>query len=376
MFTLCPHCQFLVALDPATGRAPADCPRCGKPLTMPATDDHGADETATQAMPAQDGQAPPADAVLDVAPPATSDEAKTPPAASAFVGEEARPRRARAARSRTTTAAPPPATDASGEAPVAAPADTANTDAGATTGPTIAEAASRDDAPTAPTSGRDETRMPGPAAAGEAASAADVPDMPVAADDITEAAPAEESAGPDAQPVPRRHHLPSFAHPLRTPAVRPGGRTVAAIAGLALLLVLQLLLADRARLAGDARWRPLLSTLCGALRCELPAWREPTAFTLLARDVRPARQGVLHVTATFRNDARWPQPWPAVRLALQDVDGRTVGARTLRPDEYHPRTGEGARITQSGLAPGQSARIAFDIVEPAGTAVAFTFDFR
>ena len=37
-----------------------------------------------------------------------------------------------------------------------------------------------------------------------------------------------------------------------------------AVAGLALALVLQLMLADRARLAADAAWRPRLETLCGS----------------------------------------------------------------------------------------------------------------
>src|SRR4249919_1804842 len=28
MFVLCPHCQFLVAVDPGSGLPPARCPRC------------------------------------------------------------------------------------------------------------------------------------------------------------------------------------------------------------------------------------------------------------------------------------------------------------------------------------------------------------
>jgi hypothetical protein len=145
------------------------------------------------------------------------------------------------------------------------------------------------------------------------------------------------------------------------------------LVALALSLLLQVLLADRAQLAADARWRPLLASLCGALQCNLPPWREPTAFTVLARDVRPLprRPGVLHVTATFRNDARWPQPWPALLLSLSDVDGRIVGARVFAPREYLA-----AGATQNLLASGQSASVALDILEPAPHVVAFTFDFR
>jgi hypothetical protein len=170
--------------------------------------------------------------------------------------------------------------------------------------------------------------------------------------------------------------MPSFvriAEPAGSVDGRRKWRKPAAIAALALLLVLQLLLADRAQLASSARWRPLVSALCGALQCSLPAWREPAAFTLLHRDVRPhpTLPGVLHVSATFRNDARWPQPWPALLLTLSDVDGRNVGARAFAPREYL-----GDAPTHGGLASGQSATVARDIIEPAPRIVAFTFDFH
>ncbi len=159
----------------------------------------------------------------------------------------------------------------------------------------------------------------------------------------------------------------------------------AAIVGLALALVLQLLLADRAGLAANARWRPAMATLCNVLHCTLPPWREPTAFTLLQRDVRPhpTVAGALQVTATFRNDARWAQPLPGLLLTLSDVDGRSIAARTFTPSDYlggagdEPGTGKGTRTrTQTMLASGQSKTISMDIVEPAPRIVAFTFDFQ
>lgn len=144
------------------------------------------------------------------------------------------------------------------------------------------------------------------------------------------------------------------------------------IAALALLLGVQLLLADRARLAGDARWRPLLEHLCGVLQCELPPWQEPSAFTMLDRKVRPATQahGALRVDATFRNDARWPQPWPALQLALSDADGRILGSHVFQAQDYL------GAVPASRLAPGQSAQITFLVQEPAPGTVAFSFEFR
>lgn len=148
--------------------------------------------------------------------------------------------------------------------------------------------------------------------------------------------------------------------------------TIAAIIGLSTLFVLQMLLADRARLATNERWRPLLETLCGALACDLPPWREPAAFELLQRDVRqhPTVPGALRVSASFRNDARWPQPWPRLRLTLSDVNGRTAGERRFEAREYL-----GGAPAQAELASGETATVAMDILEPAAHIVAYDFSF-
>jgi len=173
---------------------------------------------------------------------------------------------------------------------------------------------------------------------------------------------------------PRRKGAPSFA---RHTAVRASTRThwgwYAGIGALALLFALQLLLAQRHELAADPRWRPFVEGACGVLRCDVPAWREPAAFTMLQRTVRPqpGSTGVLAVEASFRNDARWPQPWPTLVLSLSDVDGRPVGVRAFAPSEYRA-----AHRPDDRLLPGQSANVTFQVIEPAPRIVAFTFDFR
>ena len=122
---------------------------------------------------------------------------------------------------------------------------------------------------------------------------------------------------------------------------------------------------------GFPGWRPLLDTLCSTLGCTLPAWHEPGAFVMLDRQVRPAPQaGALRVDATFRNDARWAQDWPALQLALSDADGRVIGSQVFLPAEYLGA----APATQ--LSPGQSAQVSFLVQEPAPGTVEFSFEFR
>ncbi len=168
--------------------------------------------------------------------------------------------------------------------------------------------------------------------------------------------------------------MPSFARGISAATKGPRERWIlAVVVALVVLLILQLLLADRARLSADARWRPTLHVLCAALFCDLPPWREPTAFTLVQRDVRqhPSTPGALRVSATFRNDARWSQPWPRLRLTLSDVNGRPAGERDFRAEDYL-----GGPASQPELASGESATVAMDILEPAAQIVGYDFSFR
>ncbi len=171
-------------------------------------------------------------------------------------------------------------------------------------------------------------------------------------------------------------HSPSFVR--SRAAAPPASRRqqwglAAAIAGLSVLLALQWVVADREQLAADARWRPLVQRVCGVLGCLVPAWREPDALVLLDRDVRPDPEirDALRVSASFRNDAPWPQAWPRLQLTLSDVDGIVVAERTFAADDYL-----GAAPSQPLLAPGQIATVRMLVAEPTPRSVAFAFAFR
>jgi hypothetical protein len=147
----------------------------------------------------------------------------------------------------------------------------------------------------------------------------------------------------------------------------------AALALSILLLVVQIVLADRERLAGSPTWRPWLAAACERLGCTLAPWREPTAFVVLSREIQPhpANPQALLVTASFRNDAAYAQSWPQLELALTDLDGSRIGLRRFQPAEYL-----GGTPSSDGLAPGQSATVALEILDPGNRAVAFEFDFH
>lgn len=199
-------------------------------------------------------------------------------------------------------------------------------------------------------------------------------------------APSAPPPAKDARPRTGSRAAPSFTR-RRAPAGTDSRRRRAAwlaIAALAVLLALQLLLSQRARLAADAGWRPLVTSACTVLGCTVPPWREPSAWTMLSRDVAPlpGAPGELEVTATFRNGARWPQPPPVLVLSLTDRHGRTVAARAFTPDEYAAggaTQGEAAEEQldlPALLAAGEAARVRFRVREPESGIVAFSFEFR
>lgn len=220
-------------------------------------------------------------------------------------------------------------------------------------------------------------------AAADNASTGSVTDDQAEADEVKNDEEADETAtdatAPAASDTPavrpkRKTDLPSFVRQERPVVVRPrhwSGPVL--IVALSLLLGLQLLLAQRQELAASASWRPVVNAMCSALPCRIPPWHEPSAFTMVERSVKPnpATPGVLRVSASFRNDARWAQAWPTLSLSLEDVDGRQVGVRAFAPEDYRAQHRPGDL-----LAPGQNATVQLDVIEPAPRIVAFTFEFR
>ncbi|MCH1908723.1 DUF3426 domain-containing protein [Stenotrophomonas sp. Y6] len=188
---------------------------------------------------------------------------------------------------------------------------------------------------------------------------------------------AADSAQDGDGPAQESGSAPSFLQ--RSPVATASGRRAPRwqwllLAALALLLAVQVVIADRATLAARPGWRPVVAGLCAVLRCSLPPWHQPAAYTMLQREVRPlpGRPGVLQVQASFRNDARWAQAWPALSLSLSDADGRVIGRRLLQPRDYLGSAHDPAQR----LEPGQSAQVAFLLREPSAATVAYAFEFR
>jgi hypothetical protein len=179
---------------------------------------------------------------------------------------------------------------------------------------------------------------------------------------------------PDERPTrARRGSTPAFARARRgRPATRNWPWTLGAT-GLLLCLLVQIGYAERATVLEDVHARPLLDRVCETFGCHLPLRHEPAKLELLSRDIRP-HPSVAHaliISATLRNAADFTQAFPAVEIALSDLDENRIAMRRFQPLEY---LGD-AHAAAAGLAPGATAALVFEVADPGKNAVAFEFRF-
>jgi predicted Zn finger-like uncharacterized protein len=141
---------------------------------------------------------------------------------------------------------------------------------------------------------------------------------------------------------------------------------------LVLLLLGQIANHYRAELARHPRLGPLVAQVYNAIGLSLmPDWH------LHAYEIKqwgvisdPTHPGTLKVRASITNRAPFPQPYPLLKLVLEDRWGDQVRAREFEPAEYlDPGTS-----TERQLAPGQPVNATITIVDPGADAEGFRFD--
>ncbi|MBP6770900.1 MAG: DUF3426 domain-containing protein [Reyranella sp.] len=138
---------------------------------------------------------------------------------------------------------------------------------------------------------------------------------------------------------------------------------------LVLALAAQVVHHERATLARDPTFGPLLTRVYEALGLELSAPVDLGALELrqwgAASDAVSSDQ--LRFRASIVNRAPHAQPLPLLRLTVQDRFGNVVGSRDALPREYL----RGAAATATLIEPGQRIDAELVIVDPGDAAVGF-----
>jgi predicted Zn finger-like uncharacterized protein len=179
---------------------------------------------------------------------------------------------------------------------------------------------------------------------------------------------AEETYPPEAveQPQPE---VDLFAPPPRPAAPR----VWKILAGpLVLLLAIQFVHTYRHSLARHPRLGPAIVGIYGALGANLqPDWNLH-AYEILQWHLGsdPSMPGTLKVRASLKNVASFAQPYPLLKLVLEDRWGESVREREFEPAEYLDPGAAADRL----LAPAQQATATISIVDPGTDAEGFRFD--
>ena len=170
--------------------------------------------------------------------------------------------------------------------------------------------------------------------------------------------------------IPATHHADDLPqHPAPRPRQRFAALWWLGIAIMLLVLLLQLVNANRAALAENPVLGPSLTALYSVLGRPLPPPRSVSAWDVSGLNVTsdPQAPGVLSITGALENQAGYRQPWPLLRVELTDRFGQALRGRDFKPGEY--LSGAQADVM---LSPGQAARFRIDIADPGADAVGFT----
>jgi predicted Zn finger-like uncharacterized protein len=190
---------------------------------------------------------------------------------------------------------------------------------------------------------------------------------------------AEEAVAEDEQPIEVAEEAPVEAEPepeldLLAPSRRePAPRIWKILAApLVLLLAIQFVHTYRHTLARHPRLGQAIMGIYGALGANLqPDWNLH-AYEILQWHLGsdPALPGTLKVRASLKNIASFAQPYPLLKLVLEDRWGESVREREFEPAEYLDPGTAPDRL----LGPAQQATATISIVDPGTDAEGFRFD--
>ena len=146
-----------------------------------------------------------------------------------------------------------------------------------------------------------------------------------------------------------------------------------AIGFLLLVLGLQWVFFNRAELAANELWRPILERGCSIVNCTMPLRADLSRIDIISRDVRkhPTIKEVLLVNVAFKNTAEFTQSYPVLEVSFTDQSGEAIAVRRFKPAEYLDESTDRA----AGISAGSPVQVVLEVVDPGDKVVSFQFAF-
>lgn len=143
------------------------------------------------------------------------------------------------------------------------------------------------------------------------------------------------------------------------------------------LLGVQVLMVFGPRWLADPAWRPLLEWGCARLQsvganCALPPLVEVRLLALEAHQftTHPRREGGLLFEAELVNRAPFAQPYPRIRLSVEDPFGGAMAIGTFAPEAYLQESVDRSAL----LAPEARVPIHLELLDPGRQAAGYRFE--
>lgn len=126
-------------------------------------------------------------------------------------------------------------------------------------------------------------------------------------------------------------------------------------------------------LARQDAYRPWYQKACDRLGCQLPTRVDISKIqgTNLVVRSHPMEPNALVIDAIVYNRANYPQPYPDLRLAFQDINGNPIASRRFSPGEYI----QDKQIDFNKMPPDTPVHLTLEIVDPGKSAVNYQIDF-
>ncbi|MGD8733538.1 MAG: DUF3426 domain-containing protein [Gammaproteobacteria bacterium] len=138
---------------------------------------------------------------------------------------------------------------------------------------------------------------------------------------------------------------------------------------LAVLLLGLAVHSQRGVLMRSTFFGPVLEGLYGLVGVEvMPAW-DLSAYRIIESAAAIDQNGDLQVSLDFVNEADFDQPYPILRVSLEDRWGDEIGSREVPPSEYMGPDLEGRMLGSDRRARGEAA-----LADPVPEAVGFRLD--
>ncbi len=139
------------------------------------------------------------------------------------------------------------------------------------------------------------------------------------------------------------------------------------IAALVLLLA-QIVLVEREKLAQDPEQREWLEKICQQLPCGLPVYKNLDEIEILHGDFQLNDNSHYVFQTVISNQAPFAQAYPGIKLILLDFSGEAFAERVFYPAEY-------LTIPANGLlAASQTIEVSLNIAIPAQKIGGYTFE--